>query len=150
MNIFRRVLNKDNTDGNENFEGKTVVMTGPLSDVYTNALNVALDKADNKEQLAIESQANDALMAANMVEGSKPNTVVYGVDISNINKDNVSDVVSIVANEHPYADEFIMAIDCTNMQDGVTYKHVGSMESLSQKYNFKIVRSLEELKNILF
>lgn len=45
-------------------EGKTIMMSGPLSEIYTKALSVVYAKKDQTTQsVSIESQANDAIAA---------------------------------------------------------------------------------------
>lgn len=52
---------------------ETVTMSGPLSEVYTKALQVIYAKNTNPDRFVMESQANDAIMNAAIAEHYKRN-----------------------------------------------------------------------------
>lgn len=124
-------------EGNQpNNETTTVVMTGPLSQVYTQALAIAFAKPTPEQveagqeqqvvaEVALESQANDAIMAAgafNAVHGAaadavdNPEALIYGVSAQDIDEDTIVDVATQMSQfELDSPEEFIVVVDATDM-----------------------------------
>lgn len=108
-------------DVEENAEGKSITMTGPLSEVYTKALQIVYAKTDSEKGImAIESQANDALMLiairkannaknSNLIDQAKfargisgvRNTVVNVIDSNTANSTNVLCAANSLINDTP-------------------------------------------------
>lgn len=124
MKLLRRALEDANSsDDNE----QTIVMKGPLADVYTKALDVAYAKDNPDAQqpepeavAAMESQQMDVAimqkLQAALAAGSAPPTdnfqTVYGVSRDELNDDVVVDVTSELA-EQPENSEFVLVVDAT-------------------------------------
>lgn len=92
MGILRTAL--EGTDLEEDKkEVPTLVMRGPLSEIIYRALNIEYDKEreENEEALALESQAQDAVIFKSFLDGARgtdqgtPNIyTVYGVSKNEI------------------------------------------------------------------
>ena len=120
-------------------ETPTIVMQGPLADVYRQALDTALAKTDptslTPEQLestpgvATESMANDFFLAQHLAsqkgedpdEGShksapqalaEGNTTIYGVSAATADDQTVVDLTRALAQHKPERD-FFLVIDAT-------------------------------------
>lgn len=121
-------------------DGKpTIVMQGPLAEVFRKALDIAYAKKDTitgepvvgqqdniateAQRLAAESMANDALMLSHMsrvqdAEPAQPGSAnepvmnVYGVSLGKINDDTVVDVTRRLA-KLPAGREFFLVVDGT-------------------------------------
>jgi hypothetical protein len=58
----------------------TIVMTGPLSEIYTKALSVVYAKKDTvTNEIVFESQANDAIRTIHAIQAAYGQTVPQGV-----------------------------------------------------------------------
>lgn len=110
-NIFRLALcgEIDEPEAVEETNEKTIKMTGPLSEVYTKALQVVYAKTDEESGImAVESQANDAFMQiamrkavavrqSNLIDPDKlangynptNNTVVAVMDVNTVNSNQI-------------------------------------------------------------
>ena len=128
-------------DGNQpNNEQSSVVMSGPLGQVYTQALAIAFAKPapeaavegdiqQTVTEVALESQANDAIMAAsaiNAVTGAEadaledPEALIYGVSAQHLDEATVTDVATQMSQfELDQPEEFIVVIDATDMAQDV-------------------------------
>ena len=109
----------------------TVIMTGPLSQAYTQALAITFakpvieEKEPGTETTALESQANDAIMEAGalkVVTGSEadtiqnPDALIYGVSAQQLGDDTIVDVAKRISEfELQQPEEFIVVIDATEM-----------------------------------
>lgn len=150
------------TEGDANGDGQpdSVVMTGPLAEVYRNALNIAYAKPDpitGKPAVATESQAIDAMVARAVAEAVAKNTegpdnlTIYGVSKVEANDEDVVAVAKQLAtSEKP--DEFVLVVDATvpgaNGAVGGESQYmdsVATLESLVKQYGGKVFASLEEL-----
>ncbi len=134
-------LNEGNQPNNTE---SAVIMTGPLGQVYTQALAIAFAKqsADHTAAAsegtqtvtevqegaaapAMESQANDAIIAAGAitaVTGSEaevidnPEALIYGVSAQHIDEKTVTDVATQMSQfELDKPEEFIVVVDATDM-----------------------------------
>lgn len=116
MSQFRRAFEKHD-DGSEN-DGKDnfIVMKGPLSSLYTEALMKEYAKDKTPEGIAVESQANDALtglatayasQGEDLTDDTGGATTVYGVSSSEVSED---DVVNI-SKELTGPDKVVLIID---------------------------------------
>lgn len=112
--LFRRALESHTEpEGSKD----TVVMSGPLGDIYTDALNKALAKKDPAEEgVAMESAANDELMLRALAEemgasvgGGAPASVttVYGVSAASV---QANDVVNVSKHYAQDADSKVVLI----------------------------------------
>jgi hypothetical protein len=130
MKLLRRALEDNESSGQDGAE-QTIVMKGPLAEVYTNALNVAYAK-DNpnaetqptEEQVAaMESQQMDVevmqKLYAAVADNNAPPTnnfqTVYGVSRDEVSEDVVVDVTKELAQLSAQQDEaeFILIVDAT-------------------------------------
>lgn len=120
------------TEGNQpNNTEAAVVMTGPLGQVYTQALAIAFAKPEVNERVettdvtAMESQANDAIMAAGAIHAvtgadadviDNPEALIYGVSAQKLDEQTVIDVAKQMAEfELEQPEEFIVVVDATDM-----------------------------------
>ncbi len=124
-------------EGNQPNNTETnVIMSGPLGQAYTQALAIAFSKPEIvegapvttetvSEATALESQANDAIMAAgaiNAFHGSDadaiedPQALIYGVKADSVNDQTIVDVVEQMTQfEINQPEEFIVVVDATDM-----------------------------------
>lgn len=99
MNQFRRAFEK-HTDGSEEGKDNFIVMKGPLSTLYTEALMKEYAKDKTPEGIAQESQANDALTGLAQAYASQGDqgddsggaTTVYGVSGEGATEDDVVNI----------------------------------------------------------
>lgn len=105
--FFKRALEAYD-DQNTGGEKDTVVMKGPLSDIYTNALNIAYAKTPTPEgEVAQESQANDQLMLQALAEDLQGEssdqtggqTTVYGVSAQDVGPQDVINISQTYAQD---------------------------------------------------
>lgn len=142
------------TEGNQpNNQEATVVMSGPLGQAYTQALAVAFAKPTTDElaegktttavsEVAMESQANDAIMAAgaiNAITGDEANAIedpqalIYGVSAANLDEKAVVDIASEISQfELDSPEEFIVVVDATDMAQQAD---AGSVDQTEQSEN---------------
>lgn len=145
-------------------EEKTVVMQGPLADVYKKALDIAYAKPDpvtGEPAIATESQAIDAMVAKALAEaiskqqeGDTPRRLtVYGVSKIKVGQSDIVNVAKTFADENTNPDDFFVVIDATTpsvngsvggeTQEYIEYGPV--LESMVLKMGGKLFHSLEEL-----
>lgn len=135
--LFRKTLALENDEAITETE-PTIVMKGPLSDVYTQALDIAYAKEDPTGAsevtpptdpmpevggvvAALESQQIDVAMmqklANAMISGDNAPTnnvqTVYGVSQNDLNEDKVVEVTQEVAGQPENAPDFILIVDGT-------------------------------------
>jgi hypothetical protein len=80
-------------------EEKTIKMTGPLSEVYTKALQIAYAKTDEESGImATESQANDAFMQIAMRKAMavRKSNIIDPTKLANGYVGNVNTTVSVI------------------------------------------------------
>lgn len=139
-------------EGNQpNNTDATVIMSGPLGQVYTQALAVAFAKTEPAEptptqqpDVALESQANDAIMAetafktvieeeAEAIEN--PDALIYGVSAAKVEPSTIVEVATQMSQfEIDQPEEFIVVVDATDMSINPT-ENTGTEEYLSQPVN---------------
>lgn len=160
MSQFRRAFENQGAEGEDD---QFIVMKGPLSMLYTEALAkvYAKDKLPDGETVATESMANDALMMQALAQdygtqdsndGSGGATTVYGVSASDVNED---DFVNI-SKELTGPDKMVLIIDGTGAgpnspEDSVPQERVeelsdmtGALETFVTKVGGRVYHSLEE------
>lgn len=142
------------TEGNQpNNQEATVVMTGPLGQAYTQALAVAFAKPTADQlaegetsqavsEVAMESQANDAIMAAgaiNAVTGAEadavedPQALIYGVSAAQLDEKTIVDIASEISQfELDAPEEFVVVVDATDMAQQAD---AGSVDQAEQVQN---------------
>lgn len=111
----------------ESTEEKTITMTGPLSDVYSKALQIVFAKKDF--DVANESQANDAIMA---MAAARANTNVdnhLNDGPASIAKKIESNVVEVIIPE--YAN--VYAIDSDSFTPDTPIKASVAMDTANNK-----------------
>ena len=134
------------TEGDRN-EEPVVVVSGPLSEVYTEALAEAypagnrqtVDEINSREAdsdpnrqarrvlaESLESAANDVMASVNAVivqdenatEVENPETVIYGVSGDSVNEDTVVEVATQMSQfDIDRPEEYIVVVDATNMAE---------------------------------
>jgi len=157
--IFKRALEAydDQSTGGEK---DVVVMKGPLSELYTEALNKAYAKPNALDGVAVESQANDVLMMQALAsdfsnppeEENSANTTVYGVSAQNPTND---DFVNI-SKEFEGEDKLVLIIDGTDAgpnspEDSIPAEKAqmltGALESFVIANGGIVFHSLQEFAN---
>lgn len=159
--VFKQALEAyDNgSTGSEGGEKDMVVMKGPLSELYTEALNKAYAKQGAMEGVATESQANDALMMqalasdfSNPPDEQAPATTVYGVSAQNPTND---DFINI-SKEFEGEDKLVLIIDGTDAgpnspEDSIPAEKAemltGALESFVKANGGDVFHSLQEFAN---
>lgn len=144
---------------------QSIVMKGPLAEIYTNALNVAYAKDDPLEVVeqtaALESAAIDVMMAQQLAkamstdEDSSPTDAfqtVYGVSKDAVSDEIIVDVTSELASPERNG-EFALIIDGTQPGDNSTGTSLPEermvelsavLEGLVEAHGGKVYRSLKE------
>lgn len=168
MKHLRHALEEDS---NKEDGEKTIVMQGPLSQVYTDALAVAYAKKDPVTgTFGMESQAMDmanlAKLASMVVAPEtvpEPDTLVYGVSPVDLTPEEVVNITGKMAESvdgDPYDDNrFVLIIDGTS-QDGsagdvgssVQARYVdlsAGLESIASGFGIKVYHSLTEYAKTL-
>jgi hypothetical protein len=127
MKMLRRALEDANASDQTGAE-QTIVMKGPLAEVYGRALDVAYAKNDpNADEpapediAAMESQQMDVAelqkLASSIAAADAAPTnnfqTVYGVARDDLNEDVIVDVTTQLADQ-PDQSEFVLVIDATN------------------------------------
>lgn len=158
--VFSRALEAyDNqSTGGEN-DKEMIVMKGPLSEMYTQALNKVYAKTEGSpEGVAVESQANDALMMQQLAQdlnnppGDEENastTTVYGVSKDSPSND---DFINI-SKEFEGDDKLVLIIDGVqpgpnSPDDSIPAERAemlsGALESFVLANGGQVFHSLEE------
>lgn len=126
MKMLRRAL-EDANPSDDTGADKTIVMKGPLAEIYGQALAVAMAKEDpNAEapapeaEAALESQQMDVAelqkLAGAMANDAAPTSnfqTVYGVARDEMDEDTIVDVTTQLATQ-PDLSEFVLVIDSTS------------------------------------
>lgn len=143
-------------------QDQTIVMKGPLAEVFAQALDVAYAKdkpQDTPDQPAMETQAMDAEIARQIVSqlvqaDAAPATAstVYGVSESSVQENDVVNVTKELASaENP--EKFVLVIDGTapttrSAQDTAPVERVEilrtALECLVEAHGGKVYRSLPD------
>ncbi len=180
MRLFRLALEKEEvpnvTDHVKEEKISTIIMKGPLSEVYTKALKIAyakdpdtgiteIEQKEHKEKEAgtveaLESSAIDVAIANAVAANSSQVTptdsfqTVYGVAKDYVNDDTLLDI-SKELNNCPENSEFILIIDGTQAGPDSQVSSIpqermvqiqSAIECLVDVYKGKIFHSLEEFK----
>lgn len=148
--LYRMALEGDKSAeaaASESTKQPSIVMTGPLAEIYRKALDVAYAKKDTitgedtvgqedgvtaVDAVATESQANDALTLAHMrhmlavtadaeetEENGEPSALltVYGVSDGEVSEDIVVDLTRHLAGK-PNDRDFVLILDSSQMENG--------------------------------
>jgi hypothetical protein len=166
MSSLRRALE----DGEVNTgDGKMVVMKGPLSSVYTDALQQALAK-DDQTTVAIESQELDSVLLKkltalmNQDNATAPTNnfqTVYGVSKAEVDKKVVANVTKELAagdGENTPEGQFILVYDLSKPGDNSELagnteermEYVGALETMVLAHNGKVFPSFGDYLNFKF
>jgi hypothetical protein len=167
MSILRRALesydgqptgNTGHDDGSSGDKKDMIVMRGPLSQLYTDALNKVYAKENPQEgTIATESQANDALMSlagefATQGEDDDQTggqTTVYGVASQGVQEQDLVDITQELAGP----DKVVLIMDGVapgpnSPEDTIPAERVealgAAMESFVTAHGGKVFHSLEE------
>lgn len=160
--LLARALESENVTTPDSTE-KTIVIKGPLSDVYTKALSIAYAKTEpNPEatEVATESQQMDVVMFEKLAAQMKLNSdvppthhfqTVYGVSRDNVTQDVVVDITQEVVNQ-PERGDFYLIIDGTKpgansetvSAPEETVRMIAAVECIVESYGGKVFSSLEE------
>lgn len=150
-------------------EDRTIVMRGPLADIYTQALNVAYAKEDpqandiQEPTATLESQQMDAhvlqKLSAAISHDNVPPTdnfdTVYGVSRNEMTEQTVVDVTTELAGKGsgPSTPDFYLIIDAMNLGEGggapgestEKIEQIGqALECLVSAHGGKVFHSLQE------
>ena len=157
MSMLRRALESaDETSSDE----KSVVMKGPLAEVYTKALDIAYAKEapTDSDEPVLESQAQDATLMqelARQLQSGDENTdedymTVYGVSKDAVSDKDIVDVTNDIASQERPAD-YVLILDVAeqgNGQDNTSnMKMVNlneALESIVTSYGGKVYSSLKQ------
>lgn len=155
--IFRQALEAYTPETTDEESKDFIVMKGPLSELYTEALNKVYAKPDAVTGVATESQANDALMMQALAsdvntqteEGADSKTTVYGVSAAAPTQDDLLDI----SKEFEGDDKFVLIIDGTvpgpnSPEDAIPGERAevltGAMEAFVKALGGQVFHSLEE------
>jgi hypothetical protein len=140
-------------------DGETILMKGPLSEIFTQALDVAYAKENPDENASLESQQMDvAIMSklSNAISNSPSPTTnlqtVYGVSKDAISEDTVVDVTTELANA-PDESDFVLIIDAVGNGRNSTEPTermidlAEAMECLVECHGGKVFTSLKDYVN---
>ena len=122
MRLLRRAL--EEISGQTNDEDKGIVIKGPLSDEFTDALNKEYAKEPEETGAAMESAAIDTMMMQQLaksmnIQNNSPTDsfqTVYGVSKDEVTQDTIVEVASELSAQQDTRD-FILIIDGTTPGD---------------------------------
>lgn len=139
---------------------KTILMKGPLAEVFTRALDIAYAKTDPESGEALESQQMDVAMmqklASSMVNGEVPPTnnfqTVYGVSRDAVDQGTVVDITQELGARQNDRGDFFLIIDGTQPGDNSdvsstpveTMRMISALECLMESHGGKVYSSLQE------
>lgn len=121
MDMLRAALEQNTETTNSE---KTIIMKGPLADIYTKALDVAYAKEDPTESLsadpALESAAIDVMLAKELAKSLAPSSAaptdnfqtVFGVSKDDVGSETIVNVANELTEQND-GGEFILIIDGT-------------------------------------
>lgn len=159
--IFARAVGLESYDGAPTDDDKkdTIVMKGPLSEVFTEALNKVYAKPEGGiDGASMESQANDALMMQALAsdfnnppqgDDSGGQTTVYGVSAASIDNDDFVDI----SKEFEGDDKLVLIVDGVkpgpnSPDDSIPAERAelltGALESFVKANGGQVFRSLNE------
>lgn len=163
--VFRQALEAydGSATGGEDDGKDFIVMKGPLSELYTEALNKVYAKPDAITGVATESQANDAMMMQALAsdinnqsgeenDGSGGQTTVYGVSATDLDNEDFTDITKEFEGE----DKLVVIIDGVqpgpnSPEDSIPAERAELMSAALESYvkaNGGVVyRSLQEFAN---
>lgn len=144
---------------------KTVIMQGPLGQVYTQALAMAFSKPDPEQtqetpaetvtEIAMETQANDAIMAENALKAvtgveadtvENPQALIYGVSAAHVDDQTVVDVASQLSQfEMDQPEEFILVVDATDMAASADDGQNPLDQDIVKEYALQVNGDVEEV-----
>jgi len=153
MRLMRLVLEGINDP--ETLRDKTVVMDGPLGEVFTKALAVAyaktpLDQNPNAGEaiVAVESQVNDSIMQeavirtlskSDVTDTNKPGTTIYGVCKEKVGPQDIINVATKISalqenTQRDFDEQYILVIDATKPQQdtGETHTEIVDLNKAEQ------------------
>lgn len=152
--LLRRAL-----ESAEPEQEQTIEIKGPLSEVYTEALNAAYAKVQTGEDSpALESQAIDAMVAQSLARYTNPqpheaaNVTIYGVSSADAVPQDIVNVTTELADK-PAENEFVLIIDATQPSSNSEtsgapaerFVEVGTaLESICAAFGCKVYRSLKD------
>ena len=158
MRLLRSAL--EGNDSRTNDSEKGVVIKGPLSDAFTDALHEEYAKTPEEDGPALESSANDTMMMQQLAKSLTPDNsaptdsfqTVYGVSKDEVTSDTIVEVSNELAASSNTSD-FILVIDGTT--PGVNSDSssapidraelmVTSLECLVKSYGGKVYGSLRQ------
>lgn len=152
MSQFRRAFEAQEPEGEKDH---FIVMKGPLSTLYTEALMkvYAKDKApEGEETVSTESMANDALMMQALAsdfggqpdggDGSGGATTVYGVSASDVNEDDFVNISKELAGP----DKLVLIIDGTgpgpnSSEDSIPAERVEELSDMTDAMEKFVARA---------
>lgn len=147
---------------------KTVVMKGPLAEVFTKALNIAYAKPDPvTDDVKMESQEQDASVLQSKMKAmaalviNKPPTeamtnaggvTLYGVANGEATDDDIVAITQDLANTRPENGRFILIVDGSQGSTSDTdlksnpemVRMESAMESMVKAHGGRVFHSLEE------
>ncbi len=164
MSLLRRSLE----DGNED---KTVLLKGPLSDVYTQALAIAYSKETPTDALpdsgniSVESQANDSIVQAAIIRAisggdtvdTNSATTVYGVSQNSLTQNDVVEIVNLIKDNESNPDNLIIVVDSGDSEDTTKFVDISeiskeltsAIEHLGAAYHVPVTHSLQDALKLL-
>lgn len=148
-------------------DAKTVVMDGPLSEVYTQALNIAYSKIDpvtGEPAIAasLESQQQDMAYLEELAKALAPatpvttsSTTVYGVTPTQLDTQEVVKITQDMADaaKENRTEDYVLIIDGTqdgaagDTGSGIEQRYVDlskGLESIADGLGIKVYKSLTE------
>lgn len=140
MKGLRRVLAVAREDDQQ--LPKEIELRGPMSTVFSKALDVAYAKEKAEPELATESQAQEVTLFSQLADqitddyGYEDNIVIYAVTEDEINDQTVRDVAADLTNASE-PQNYIVAIDATN---GSGTEKVMAIECLVKSFGGKLYR----------
>ncbi len=156
--ILRRALEAYDSQSTGGDDDKMIVMKGPLSELYTQALNrVYAKEAPAEGVVATESQANDQLMMQALAsdynnptgDGTGGATTVYGVSAQGVGEEDLVSLTQALGGP----DEMVLIIDGTDPgpnapNDSIPTEQVvmlkSAMESMVLAHKGRVYHSLQE------
>ncbi len=164
MKLMRQALEGDTVD---NDQEQSVLIKGPLSEVYTQSLNIAYAKEPIANETsaepgtAMESQAQDAMLLQKLMTSITPDpstdenyVTLYAVDKDNVTDDDIIKMTQTLADSKTNdsnVDDFVLIMDATQpgpnsqVSGEPTERYVNlaaAMESIATAHGVRVFSSL--------
>lgn len=154
MSTFLRAAMEEVAEATNPADEATVLIKGPLSQVFANALDIAYAKPNMPGTTALESQAQEVTLMRQALAGAATggfspyaNTVYYSVSKDDATNDDLVNLSKELCDDNSQNSNFILVIDATGpSSNGEQFSNPTeqfvdlTMESLVKSFGGKVLR----------